>query len=479
MRRTRVIATVGPACWKQEQLEKIFQSGADVFRLNYSHGSPEDKTGLYQQIRSLENEERTTCILADLPGPKLRLGEFDGTRNLTQGEIVTLICGKKHHEGPEIPVEYGGLSLELRKDDPVLIADGLVRLIVSEVSGKANSTVICEVIDGGQISSRKGINVPSTNVNLPAIGEKDELALKHALDNGADWIAVSYVRTAEDLKPARKAIRDAGKHTPIIAKIEHPVALTNLQSILDEADAVMVARGDLGVEIPLEQVPLAQERIIESGLMRGMVVIIATQMLETMTENMRPTRAEVSDVSNAIRYGGTAVMLSGETASGKHPLKAVETMVKIVDATEQGLNSSGAKPGALSKFKSTRAVAHAGVELARLAGANHILVATKHGNAPRLVSGYRPDMPIIAVTDRISAARRINLLPGVNSVIVEENERGSKTMQNAISILAAKGVIKRGERIVAISGSPQAMSGATSTVRLYKLQSDGSISGTE
>jgi len=316
-------------------------------------------------------------------------------------------------------------------------------------------------------------------VNLPAIGEKDELALKHALDNGADWIAVSYVRTAEDLKPARKAIRDAGKHTPIIAKIEHPVALTNLQSILDEADAVMVARGDLGVEIPLEQVPLAQERIIESGLMRGMVVIIATQMLETMTENMRPTRAEVSDVSNAIRYGGTAVMLSGETASGNHPIKAVETMVKIVDATEQGLNSSGAKPGALSKFKSTRAVAHAGVELARLVGANHILVATKHGNAPRLVSGYRPDMPIIAVTDRISAARRINLLPGVNSVIVEENERGSKTMQNAISILAAKGVIKRGQRIVAISGSPQAMSGATSTVRLYKLQSDGSISGTE
>ena len=241
----------------------------------------------------------------------------------------------------------------------------------------------------------------------------------------------------------------------------------------------MVARGDLGVEIPLEQVPLAQQRIIDAGLMRGMVVIVATQMLESMTLNPRPTRAEVSDVSTAIRHGGTAVMLSGETASGEHPVAAVETMVKIANATEIGLVSSGGTPGALSKFRSTRAVAHSGVELARMSDAKHILVATQHGNAPRLVAGYRPDVIVTAVTDRKRAARRMNLLPGVQSVIVEEHERGSKTMQNAIKLLAEDGSIKSGDRIVAISGSPQAMSGATSTVRLYKLQPDGSISGTE
>ena len=241
----------------------------------------------------------------------------------------------------------------------------------------------------------------------------------------------------------------------------------------------MVARGDLGVEIPLELVPLAQQKIIDAGLMRGMVVIVATQMLESMTLNPRPTRAEVSDVSTAIRHGGTAVMLSGETASGDHPVAAVETMVKIANATEAGLVSSGGTPGALSKFRSTRAVAHAGVELAKTSGARHILVATQHGNAPRLVAGYMPEIAVTAVTDRMRAARRMNLLPGVKSVIVEENERGSKTMQNAIKLLADEGSIKSGERIVAISGSPLAMRGGTSTVRLYRLKADGTISGTE
>ena len=304
-------------------------------------------------------------------------------------------------------------------------------------------------------------------------------ALDHALKTGADWIAVSYVRSAEDLRPAKDAVKAAGLHTPIIAKIEHPAALKNLHSILDTADAVMVARGDLGVEIPLERVPLAQQMIIDAGLMRGMVVIVATQMLESMTLNPRPTRAEVSDVSTAIRQGSTAVMLSGETASGNHPVAAVETMTRIATATEEGLDSSGGTPGVLSKFRSTRAVAHAGVELARASGAKHIIVATQHGNAPRLVTGYRPDVVVTAVTDRIRAARRMNLLPGVQSVIVEEHERGSQTMQNAIRMIAEEGSIKAGDRIVAISGSPLAMRGATSTVRLYRMEADGSISGTE
>ena len=479
MRRTRVVATVGPASWDPENLASLFDAGADVFRLNYSHGEPETKTELYDRIRALETSERKTCILADLPGPKLRLGEFEGVRVVRNGDTIRLLCGLKEHAGPEFPVEYSGLSAELKAGDTILLADGLIRLSVIESSGEPSSYVGCVVEDGGPLTSRKGINLPGTTIDLPAIGEKDKRALAHALEAGADWVAVSYVRSAEDIRPAREAIIAAGLHTPIIAKIEHPAALKNLHSILDAADAVMVARGDLGVEIPLEQVPLAQQNIIDAGLMRGMVVIVATQMLESMTLNPRPTRAEVSDVSNAIRHGGTAVMLSGETASGNHPLSAVETMVKIATATEGGMANSGGTPGSFTKFKSTRAVAHAGVELAKTSGARHILVATQHGNAPRLVAGYRPDMVVTAVTDRLRASRRMNLLPGVQSVVVKEHERGSQTMQEAIRMLATEGKIKSGERIVAISGSPLAMRGATSTVRLYRLEPDGTISGTE
>ena len=479
MRRTRVVATVGPSSWDSDKLKSLFDAGADVFRLNYSHGEPEQKTELYNKIRSMDSDKKTTCILADLPGPKLRLGEFTGVKLLKNGDEIRLLCGKTEHDGDEIPVEYDGLSAELKKGDAILLADGLIRLSVIKTGNERNSFIDCLVEDGGPITSRKGINLPGTLIDLPAIGPKDKLALEHALECGADWIAVSYVRSAEDLRPARNAIKAAGLHTPIIAKIEHPAALDNLHSILDAADGVMVARGDLGVEIPLEQVPLAQQRIIDAGLMRGMVVIVATQMLESMTLNPRPTRAEVSDVSTAIRHGGTAVMLSGETASGEHPIEAVETMVKIASATEAGLVSFGGTPGALSKFRSTRAVAHAGVELAKMSSARHILVATQHGNAPRLVAGYRPDITVTAVTDRIRAARRMNLLPGVQSVMVEEDERGSKTMQNAIKMLAKAGSIKSGERIVAISGSPLAMGGATSTIRLYRLEPDGTISGTE
>jgi len=473
------VATIGPSTWDPTTLQSVFDAGADVFRLNYSHGEPEQKTELYERIRSMENEQRKTCILADLPGPKLRLGEFNGVKLLNNGDTVRLLCGKLEHEGDEIPVEYEGLSSDLKPGDSVLVADGLIRLSVVKTGGENGSFIDCLVEDGGPITSRKGINLPGNTIDLPAIGEKDRLALDHALRSGADWIAVSYVRSAEDLRPAKDAVKAAGLHTPIIAKIEHPAALQNLHSILDVADGVMVARGDLGVEIPLERVPLAQQKIIDAGLMRGMVVIVATQMLESMTLNPRPTRAEVSDVSTAIRHGGTAVMLSGETASGNHPVAAVETMVRIATATEEGLASSGGTPGVLSKFRSTRAVAHAGVELAKASSAKHIIVATQHGNAPRLVTGYRPDVVVTAVTDRIRAARRMNLLPGVKSIIVKEHERGSQTMQNAIRVIAEDGTIKSGDRIVAISGSPLAMRGATSTVRLYRLEADGSISGTE
>ncbi len=369
MRRTRIVATIGPACDDYETLKSLLEAGVDVCRFNYSHGEPEDKTELYHRLRSIEDElGRPTCILADLPGPKLRLGNFPEVELLEEGAEIVLHCGVAHLEatnGTEFPVEYGGLSAELKPGDPILVADGLIRLTVLTTPGEPNGKVRCKVEDGGPISSRKGVNVPGTLVDLPAIGPKDKAALQHALENGADYIAVSYVRTADDLIPAKEAVAEASMHVPVLAKIEHPVALENLDTILDVADAVMVARGDLGVEIPLENVPVVQQRIIDKALQRGMPVIVATQMLDSMTFQPRPTRAEVSDVSTAIRHGATGVMLSGETASGTYPLETVQTMARIVKATEDGLDDYDLRPTSLAQFRSTRAVAHAGVELAR------------------------------------------------------------------------------------------------------------------
>ena len=479
MRRTRIIATIGPSCQDRASLKSLIEAGVDVCRLNYSHGEVDDKTELYRLIRDIEDElGRPTCIMADLPGPKLRLGTFDESVHLVAGTEINLHCGKENLSSTlstDFPVLYAGLSSELRSGDPVLIADGLVRLSVISTSGQTGGIIRCRVEDGGVISSRKGINVPGTLVDLPAIGKKDERALAHALENGADYIAVSYVRTATDLLPAQHAIQQAGMHVPVLAKIEHPSALENLESILDAADAVMVARGDLGVEIPLENVPVVQQRIIDKALERGMPVIVATQMLDSMTYQPRPTRAEVSDVSTAIRHGATGVMLSSETASGEYPLDAVLTMARIATATEQGLDSYQLRPNATAKFRATRAVAHAGVELAKEAGASRIVVATEHGTAPRLVSGYRPELPITAVSDRLRALRRCCMLPGVDTVLSKEHTRGSETMKAAVRQLVLDGRILPGDRVVSISGSPLAMRGATSTLRLYRIGEDGEI----
>jgi len=479
MRTTRIIATIGPSCDDPETLKCLLEAGVDVCRLNYSHGEPEDKTSLYQRIRSIEDElGRPTCILADLPGPKLRLGVFDAVHMLAEGTTVRLHCGLPFmdaQDGLDFPVEYAGLSAELKPGDPVLLADGLIRLSVVSTTGQPGGVVVCTVEDGGPVSSRKGVNVPGTTVDLPAIGPKDERAIAHALENGADYIAVSYVRTADDLRPAKEAIKAASMHVPVLAKIEHPSALEHLDAIMDEADAVMVARGDLGVEIPLEDVPVVQQLIIDKAMERGMPVIVATQMLDSMTLQPRPTRAEVSDVSTAIRSGATGVMLSGETASGRYPLEAVQTMARVARATEQGLDLHQIRPNALARFRSTRAVAHAGVELAKESGAVRIVVATEHGNAPRLVAGYRPTIPVTAVSDRLRALRRTCMLPGVNAILSKEHERGSTTMRQAVEQLIHLGEIGPGDRVVAISGSPLAMRGATSTLRLYRVGPHGDL----
>ena len=485
MRRTRIIGTIGPASDDPETLETLLKEGLDITRLNYSHGDLDGKTELIAKVRAAEKAVgKYVGILADLPGPKLRLGTFPGKIDLEEGQAITLSCGVHDSEDIHIdgrivlPVPYEGLSQNLRVDDPILLNDGLVRLKVVDAPHQAASKVGCVVIDSGPLSSRKGINVPATIVDLPSVGPKDKAAIAHAIEHGADFIAVSYVRKADDIKPARDAINEAGIHTPIIAKIEHPAALQDLEAIVEAADILMVARGDLGVEIPMERVPAAQERILAAGMSRGKPVIIATQMLESMCDNPRPTRAEVTDVATAIRQGASAVMLSGETASGKHPITAIQTMAKIATAVDEEVKDLG-DPPALAKFQSTRAVSTAAISLATGFNADHLMFATEHGTAPRLAAAIKPPQRIFAVTNRIRACRRVTILPGVIGYHVEEVEDAVETLMGASRQMIADGNVKAGETVVAVTGSPLAMTGRTNTIRLLEIKDDGTLSDLE
>ncbi len=487
MRRTRIIGTIGPASDNVDTLEALINAGLNVARLNYSHGNLEQKTELIEKLRSVESKfGKPVGILADLPGPKLRLGTFPTQIELSKNSIIHLHCGiEKLHENTElrenndpetynIPVSYGGLSEDLAEGDAILIADGTVRLNVITSPNKKDSVVTCEVIEPGLISSRKGVNVPGTLVSLPSVGEKDLVSIRHALENDVDFIAVSYVRNANDLQPAIKAIKKVGKFTPIIAKIEHPAAIDNFDEILDHCNGIMVARGDLGVEIPYEEVPLIQEKLIAKTLERGLPVIVATQVLESMTNSPVPTRAEVTDIANAIRQGTSALMLSGETASGKYPLESVQTMSKVCAHVEQGLEAIHSSP-ALSKYRATRAVAHAGVALSKEENVAMLLVASQNGNAARLVSAYRPKCPITVFTNKIETVRKNTLLWGVESILVDEEERSRSTILNAIQKLYNNGKIFPNDVLVSVSGSPKAISGATNTVRMFKLDSNGNV----
>ena len=477
MERSRIIATIGPACDDVETLVEMINAGMDVARLNYSHGDFEGKAKTIANLREAEKiTNKPLGLLADLPGPKLRLGRFEGSMELERGEVVKLVCGVATGEANKqaIPVEWKGLSLDLRIGDPILLADGLICLEVLETENNEFGSITCRVEDGGILTERKGINVPRTLVKLPAVGEHDIDCLNHALEMKVDFVAVSYVRSPNDLDSAKEIIAKAGFHTWLISKIEHPAAIDQLDGIVEASDAVMVARGDLGVEIPFEQVPLVQEKIINSCLQRGKPVIVATQMLESMVNNPRPTRAEITDVATAIRQHTSAVMLSGETASGDYPVASVQTMAKIATEVAKSMEELP-QPPALASFTSTRAIAGAAASLAKDVDADAILVATQHGNAARLLAAYRPKTKLFVFSSRERALRRTTLLPGTLTIQIEEENRARSTIQNVISKCLNQGLLSKGMKIVAVSGSPQAITGRTSTIRLLELAENGTL----
>ena len=472
MLRTKVVCTLGPSSSDPETVLAMVQGGMNLARINMSHGSRDDHRRSIETVRdACSKVGRPVAVLVDLAGPKIRVGELDEPIELARGSTVTLAPEATARPG-EIPTTYAPLADEIRTNDSVLIDDGLLEL---RCSGTEGDRTFLEVLRGGLLKSRKGINLPSVNVKAPSLTEKDLDDLEFALEMGVEYLGLSFVRTPEDVVDLKQRV--AGRAL-VVAKVEKVQALQAIEEILAETDAVMVARGDLGVELPFERVPLAQKRIIQLANYYGRPVITATQMLESMIENARPTRAEASDVANAILDGSDAVMLSGETAVGQYPLQAVEAIGRIATEIERsGFLERGprylTRPGMWTRSGASRrehAVAAATVNAARQISAPAIVVITRSGFSARLVSSYRPPVPVFAVTTEPATYRQLAAVWGVHPVLATDVE----VTYEALSAYGRRAVVESGVGEVGASvaitaGFPFHESGSTNNMRLDRL----------
>ncbi|HPF70071.1 MAG TPA: pyruvate kinase, partial [Candidatus Krumholzibacteria bacterium] len=422
MTRTKIIGTIGPASRSPETLEKLIGAGLNVCRLNFSHGTHDEHAQLIRDIREVsERLGAPVAILQDLAGPKIRTGNIagGGTVTLEQGAALVLTSRDVPGDAREVGLTYPDLPHNVRPGDLILLADGAMQLRVETAS---DTDVRCIVEVGGQLGSHKGINLPGRSINAPILSDKDKADLAFGLEQGVDCIALSFVRTAHDVATVKKRITAAGRTTPLIAKIEKFEALDNIDEIIAEADGIMVARGDLGVEIPLERVPRAQKMLIRKTNAAAKPVITATQMLKSMVDNPRPTRAEVTDVANAIYDGTDAIMLSEETAAGRYPVEAVEVMTRVAQDVEASFDYAAWLAGCADekRLSFSAAVAHTAVEMARDIEAAAIITCTTSGSTTRLVARYRPEQTLLAVTPHQETALRLALVHGAIPLVVED-----------------------------------------------------------
>lgn len=467
-RKTKIIATIGPACATSEKISKLMDAGVDLFRLNFSHGSNADKGRIIDIVRSLSaRRSKVVAILADLQGPKIRTGRMkNGAIPLRKGESISITTEEVLGRPGLISTIYKSLPDDVKPGSRILMDDGLIELKVHSVEQRI---VNCTVVEGGILKDLKGINLPGVNVSSPSLTEKDRIDLEFCLDKGVDYIALSFVRKSEDVVGVKKIIAERGMSIPVIAKIEKPEALRNFRSILHAADAIMVARGDLGVEINAEKVPLIQKSIINECNEAGKPVITATQMLESMILHPRPTRAETSDVANAILDGTDAVMLSGETASGSFPVEAVRTMVKIaLDVEKSGLwRKVTRQPPPLSSAIPV-AVAEAACLAASTVKAKAIVVFTQSGSTAGRIARFRPQLPIIAFTSSLEIRRRLALFWGVVAHPVGTMSNTDQQIALVEETLLETG-FKEGDVVVITMGVPLGSSGSTNLMKVHKL----------
>ena len=469
-RRAKIVATLGPASSSEAIFRQLVRAGLDVARLNFSHGSHEQKQELINMVRKIGREEnKPICILADLQGPKIRTGILVDHKpvQLEAGKLLTITPEQIEGTVDRVSTVFTTLAENLKPGDQILLSDGLIELRVVQLKG---ADVVCEIINGGMLGEKKGINLPGIAIKVPSLTEKDEIDLEFALKAGVDTVAVSFVQTADDVRYVKKRIADLGSDAWVIAKLEKPQAIDHLDSILEAADAIMVARGDLGVEVPPEKVPAIQKHIIRRATEYRKPVITATQMLESMIDNPRPTRAEASDVANAVYDGTDAVMLSAESAAGKYPIESVAMMNKIILETEKQMSMEppltviGKRKSLTIPETICECMAHSAQDLDLAA----IAIFTETGNTVRLLSKYRPEAPIYALSPDEAVVFRTNLLWGTYPIHCERFRDTDKLVEMAETILESGGYVKPRE-VVGIVAGTATKTGATNFMRLHLI----------
>ncbi|WP_053203142.1 pyruvate kinase [Jiangella muralis] len=467
MRRAKIVCTLGPATDSPERLRELIDVGMDVARFNLSHGSHAEHEERYLRVRKAATEaERNVGVLVDLQGPKIRLGEFaGGSAELEVGQTFTITVEDVDGTAERASTTYKGLPGDVTAGDAVLIDDGKLALEVTEVT---DTDVVTTVVIGGKVSNHKGLNLPGTAVSVPALSEKDIEDLRWGLRIGADMIALSFVRSASDVDDVHRIMAEEGVRLPVIAKVEKPQAVENLAEIVDAFDGVMVARGDLGVELPLWDVPLVQKNAVELCRRRAKPVIVATQMLDSMITNPRPTRAETSDVANAVLDGADAVMLSGETSVGAYPIETVATMAKIVETVEEhGLERIpplGTKPrtkgGAITK---------AAVETGVLLGAKYLVAFTQSGDSARRMARLRPGIPLLAFSPLSATRHQLALSWGIEAFTAEHVDHTDEMVKQVDRMLLEQERCRRGDLVIIVAGSPPGIPGSTNAMRVHRI----------
>ncbi|MDK1343644.1 pyruvate kinase [Streptomyces sp. 378] len=471
MRRAKIVCTLGPATDSYDQIKDLVDAGMDVARFNLSHGGHAEHEERYHRVRKAADETgRSVGLLADLQGPKIRLGRFtEGPVLLERGDTFTITVEEGvEGDGHTCGTTYAGLADDVTTGERILIDDGKVCLGVTGVDGPRVHTT---VVEGGVISDHKGLNLPGAAVSVPALSKKDEDDLRWALHTGFDVIALSFVRSGRDIHDVHRIMDEEGRRLPVIAKVEKPQAVENIDDIVAAFDGIMVARGDLGVEMPLEQVPIVQKRAIKLAKRNAKPVIVATQMLDSMIDNARPTRAEASDVANAVIDGTDAVMLSGETSVGKHAIDTVRTMARIVEAAEEDILAKGLPPLTERNKPRTQggAVARAAAEIGDFLGAKFLVAFTRSGDTARRLSRYRSPIPLLAFTPDQATRSQLALTWGVETFLGPCVDSTDAMVDQVDELLLRYGRCRPGDTVVITAGSPPGVSGSTNMVRVHHI----------
>ncbi len=469
--QTKIIATLGPSTSSKEIMQRLIEEGVDVFRLNFSHSTQAEHLKLIHSIRQLNQELNTNvAILADLQGPKLRIGEIENNRiDLEKGDVVNFVSQKCIGTKKAIYMSYREFSRDVNPGELMLIDDGKIELEVVETNKK--DLVKARVIYGGPLSSRKGVNLPNTKISLPSLTKEDISNAVFAMENDVDWIALSFVRKASDIEDLKKLIEKHGGHAGVIAKIEKPEALDEIDKIIDITDAVMVARGDLGVEVSFDKVPLIQKKIVEKCIKQAKPVIIATQMMESMINNFTPTRAEANDVANAVLEGADALMLSGETSIGKYPVETILNMQKIIDFTEkQGKPFN--KKHQLNQNSSdyyADAICYNATVLSKQTKANSIIAITHSGYTANRLASHRPEADIFTFTNNDKLLKKLSLVWGVRTFYLPNYERIEEVYYESIKRLKTEKMVKEGDTLVHVASIPLKLRGSTNMIKITRL----------